>query len=297
MPIRFTTLAGSNKIDPPLRGKGAIREANVGAVRLMLMRAADVVRVARELLRADPAALLCDDPGCERCRQARVLLGKAEPPRECPRRFTSAQLLFPIQSPASRPARAPSPENLIGSLGFSMAVTVEIVLPGATKSLGSRLWLIGGHLYLPAMNEEPTAVAPTDLPRPVSADNDLIRLLLTHATHVLIAQVSIFIRVGEDHIRPTRHRRIPEVLGYPVYGVGTQGTMVVLLRRVFPPTNRECARTEWESRPTAGRGAAGRSLQERLASGSPERAVHCSGSRTPGYRRREHDRYHARSSG
>ena len=62
---------GFNVVDEPLRRAGAVREAAVGRARLMLMRADAVVTVACELLRRDPAALLCDRRDCDRCAWAR----------------------------------------------------------------------------------------------------------------------------------------------------------------------------------------------------------------------------------
>ena len=67
---------GFIKLDAPLRARGAIRDGVVGAARLMLMRAADVVATAAEMLRRDPAALLCDNPACERCTHARGMVGR-----------------------------------------------------------------------------------------------------------------------------------------------------------------------------------------------------------------------------
>jgi aminoglycoside N3'-acetyltransferase len=61
-------------IDPPLRARGAIRERRVGSAKLILMRARDVVDVTREMLRRDPAALLCNACGCDACATARKML-------------------------------------------------------------------------------------------------------------------------------------------------------------------------------------------------------------------------------
>ena len=69
---------GFNKLDAPLRARGAIREARVGDSRLMLMRSADVVEAAAEMLRRDAAALLCEVPNCDVCRQARELIVAAD---------------------------------------------------------------------------------------------------------------------------------------------------------------------------------------------------------------------------
>ena len=62
---------GFNAVEEPLRRAGKIRETQVGNATLMLMRAADIVAAASELLRRDWAALLCDAPDCDRCIWAR----------------------------------------------------------------------------------------------------------------------------------------------------------------------------------------------------------------------------------
>jgi aminoglycoside 3-N-acetyltransferase len=59
---------------PPLRARGAIRESTVGAAKLQLMQARDVVEVTVELLRRDPQALLCDRAECDSCEQARAMI-------------------------------------------------------------------------------------------------------------------------------------------------------------------------------------------------------------------------------
>ncbi|MGB7160291.1 MAG: AAC(3) family N-acetyltransferase [Tepidisphaeraceae bacterium] len=62
---------GFNIVDGPLRSAEKIREGTVGRSRFMLMRAADIVAAASELLRRDATALLCTAPDCERCAWAR----------------------------------------------------------------------------------------------------------------------------------------------------------------------------------------------------------------------------------
>ena len=65
---------GFNAIDAPLQQRGAIREAQIGAARAILMRAADVVEVSAKLLRRDPAALLCPRGNCQVCDEARAMI-------------------------------------------------------------------------------------------------------------------------------------------------------------------------------------------------------------------------------
>lgn len=65
---------GFFKIDGPLRARRAIIDGKVGAAPSMLIRAADIVETASEMLRNNPEALLCDDPTCESCAEARMLI-------------------------------------------------------------------------------------------------------------------------------------------------------------------------------------------------------------------------------
>lgn len=66
-------------IDAPLRVMNAIREGRIGNARVMLMRSRDVVEATTQLLRDNPAALLCNKPSCEACLQARAILAGASP--------------------------------------------------------------------------------------------------------------------------------------------------------------------------------------------------------------------------
>lgn len=65
---------GFNKVDATLRASGWVIDGAVGAARVLLMRAADIVEAARGMLRGDPASLLCDEPDCPRCAAARAAL-------------------------------------------------------------------------------------------------------------------------------------------------------------------------------------------------------------------------------
>ena len=71
--------AGFNKIDASLRRGSKVLQAKVGDASLVLVRARDVVAAAEAMLRADPAALLCDRPACERCAEAREFIRGARP--------------------------------------------------------------------------------------------------------------------------------------------------------------------------------------------------------------------------
>lgn len=58
-------------IERPLRERGAIRDGKLGRAATQLVPGAAVIEATVELLRADPTALLCTDPGCYRCSTAR----------------------------------------------------------------------------------------------------------------------------------------------------------------------------------------------------------------------------------
>jgi aminoglycoside 3-N-acetyltransferase len=74
-------------LDPALRawptsyprgdGRGAIIDGAIGSARVMLMRSSDVVETTANLLRRNPAALLCDRIGCDACAMAREMLHSA----------------------------------------------------------------------------------------------------------------------------------------------------------------------------------------------------------------------------
>ena len=61
-------------LERPLRERAAIRDGKVGGALAQLVPAAAVIEATVALLRADPAALLCTDPGCYRCSRARARL-------------------------------------------------------------------------------------------------------------------------------------------------------------------------------------------------------------------------------
>ena len=63
-----------NRIDPLLRKNGRITDAQVGQSRWMLLRSGDIVQAAADLLRHDPAALLCNLEDGGVCDEARRLI-------------------------------------------------------------------------------------------------------------------------------------------------------------------------------------------------------------------------------
>jgi aminoglycoside N3'-acetyltransferase len=69
--------AWASILDAPLRQRGAIVDGAIGAARVMLMRSKDVVETTADLLRRDPAALLCDRIGCDACAMARQMIHSA----------------------------------------------------------------------------------------------------------------------------------------------------------------------------------------------------------------------------
>jgi aminoglycoside 3-N-acetyltransferase len=71
---------GFVKLEPHLEAAGVIRRGRVGSARAQLLRSRDVVRVATELLRREPTALLCEDPDCVHCPTSRGVLAAWTPP-------------------------------------------------------------------------------------------------------------------------------------------------------------------------------------------------------------------------
>ena len=61
-------------LERPLRERGAVRDGKVGRALAQLVPGSAVIETTVELLRGDPAALLCTDPGCYRCSRARARL-------------------------------------------------------------------------------------------------------------------------------------------------------------------------------------------------------------------------------
>ena len=67
---------GFVKVGPVLERMGVVREAYVGRSRFRLMRSDDVMRAVTMMVGADPGALLCDDPACDRCNEARTMIAR-----------------------------------------------------------------------------------------------------------------------------------------------------------------------------------------------------------------------------
>jgi aminoglycoside N3'-acetyltransferase len=64
-------------LDAPLRARGAVTVGRLGAAKLQLMRSRAVVEATVQLLRQNPAVLLCDRAGCDACDQARRMIRQA----------------------------------------------------------------------------------------------------------------------------------------------------------------------------------------------------------------------------
>ena len=65
---------GFVKLGPVLERSNVIHRGRVGQAECQLLRSRDIVRVVCELLAGEPAALLCDDPGCVHCPASRAAL-------------------------------------------------------------------------------------------------------------------------------------------------------------------------------------------------------------------------------
>lgn len=73
---------GFDVLEEPLQEHGAIRETTIGNCCARLMSARAVVGAAVEELKQDPEALLCDQPDCGSCAEARAILVTLEIERQ-----------------------------------------------------------------------------------------------------------------------------------------------------------------------------------------------------------------------
>ncbi len=69
---------GFEAVDELLCERDAIKERMIGECRARLMSARTVIETAVEMLRSDPAALLCDRPECGVCAEARAMIDATE---------------------------------------------------------------------------------------------------------------------------------------------------------------------------------------------------------------------------
>ncbi|MCC6791379.1 MAG: AAC(3) family N-acetyltransferase, partial [Thermomicrobiales bacterium] len=63
---------GFGVVEQALRDRGAIRDGMIGGAVSQLMTGRDVIAVVAERLARDPSGVLCTDPHCYRCTQARL---------------------------------------------------------------------------------------------------------------------------------------------------------------------------------------------------------------------------------
>ncbi len=73
---------GFDVIDEILCDKDQISEVKIGKCKARLMSARDVVDASIELLRSDPAALLCNRPDCGVCAESRAMISAVESERQ-----------------------------------------------------------------------------------------------------------------------------------------------------------------------------------------------------------------------
>jgi aminoglycoside 3-N-acetyltransferase len=71
---------GFPRIEGPVRSQGRLREGRVGQARAQLVRAADLLLTVQELVRADPAFLLCPQGTCPACDVRRIAIRLPTPP-------------------------------------------------------------------------------------------------------------------------------------------------------------------------------------------------------------------------
>ncbi len=73
---------GFRAIEPLLEEKGLTRQTTISRCRARMTPAMEMVEVAVELLKRDPAGLLCDRPDCPHCTEARRVIAAGAPSGE-----------------------------------------------------------------------------------------------------------------------------------------------------------------------------------------------------------------------
>jgi aminoglycoside 3-N-acetyltransferase len=61
-------------VESALRKRGVIRDSEIGAASIQLMRGRDLIETVIEVVREDPVLFLCTNPDCQRCSTARVMM-------------------------------------------------------------------------------------------------------------------------------------------------------------------------------------------------------------------------------
>jgi len=61
-------------MDKPLRERGVVKLGKVGRAVVRIMRSRDLIDAAVEMIEADPAACLCDNPSCDDCVRQRAAI-------------------------------------------------------------------------------------------------------------------------------------------------------------------------------------------------------------------------------
>jgi aminoglycoside 3-N-acetyltransferase len=73
--VRIREQAGHSgefdRLDAPLRARGAVRETMVGQARCQLISGLEIIAATGELLARNPLALLCESPDCPCCQSRR----------------------------------------------------------------------------------------------------------------------------------------------------------------------------------------------------------------------------------
>lgn len=65
---------GFDQIAESLETAGAIRQTHIGSSFVQLMSAGSIIKAATELTQEDPTALLCEQPDCQACAEARAMV-------------------------------------------------------------------------------------------------------------------------------------------------------------------------------------------------------------------------------
>jgi len=115
-------------LDKALRRRGVVRLGQIGPCVVRLMKAKDLVKAVMEMLREDPAAVLCKNPACEDCVRQRADL----------RRHRLAEEAFTLAAQSQLAGRYPAEiADRIARCGLA-AVEIDQILGRDLLGLGER---------------------------------------------------------------------------------------------------------------------------------------------------------------
>ncbi len=127
--ITVAAMAGPHRnfigLDPLFRERGIMRVSKIGQAVCRLMEGGVMLETAREALRQDPAAMLCDNPACADCVRQRAAVG-AVPLRD--QGFLEVVGTLGAQPPALKRARWNQEDFTLAAVTAGIAEDPEVIL-------------------------------------------------------------------------------------------------------------------------------------------------------------------------